>query len=813
MTKLVSPHQNPVIRKYLKDVLAWHGYIRFLGMPTLQTNPDMPIDELYVAQSLSFENLPTDKEPKSDQLHSPVKILLEKHHLVVLGDPGSGKSTLINWFAWQLAAGFVDRLPRELADLIPIPIVLRELKLDKVTTFETLIDAFLERPVAKNLKMNRDVLIKYFEAGKVLLLVDGFDEISLELRERLLVTFGLFFLNYNTSFSIFTSRKVGYEQAPIGFSKVVSKDENSLKVGSTKKTNFLDIAVNTVMNITAKLLPLNPVEVFVAPFTDKQIDQFSLNWYRENTTGNEDGAKFLHDEFVSSIRSNESTLQLARTPHLLTMMALIFKVRLQLPNGRALLYDLIAQAYLESIDTARKLKDPFLWQEKKRWLAKVAFEMQMQRLYSEEKGSRSSRELLVSREQVLSWIKDAIQISYSESSVNIDNYASEYLDWIARRSGLLLPRGDNQFSFLHLSFQEYFSAVYIQQQLENPEYIEPDIDIETLDSRFSTKPLKIWASERSWQQVFVFLFELMAEKPGWIMKLFRECFSQNIYRDCLSILEKSPKKEFESYVTPELDLMLCLLENPHVYLSNKKIEKIVYETVDLGWSQQKIISDFFNVDGAGIISETIISRLLNIDRWRSIVISCLGSVAGLSGIHLSNMSSEALELFLSELSERFIIKNISLTNCAIENIKCLLEFEVLESLCLFQSAVSSIEGISALKKIRALDLFGNPISDISEVAYLKELKHVDLRSTEVENFEPLIKCNNLKRIGCSGISDVEFFSRFKNLEEFVVFDAPLLKNIAPLLKLKKLSYLSLLGTGVNKEVVDKLPKNIHCQFI
>jgi predicted NACHT family NTPase len=39
------------------------------------------------------------------------------------------------------------------------------------------------------------------------------------------------------------------------------------------------------------------------------------------------------------VRANASVLQLARNPQVLTLMALVFRARLELPQGRALLYE------------------------------------------------------------------------------------------------------------------------------------------------------------------------------------------------------------------------------------------------------------------------------------------------------------------------------------------------------------------------------------------------------------------------------------------------------------------------------------------
>lgn len=49
--------------------------------------------------------------------------------------------------------------------------------------------------------------------------------------------------------------------------------------------------------------------------------------------------------------------------------------------------------------------------------------------------------------------------------------AAEFVDYLARRSGLLLPRGQDQFAFLHLSFQEYFAAVFLQNQIASPAWL------------------------------------------------------------------------------------------------------------------------------------------------------------------------------------------------------------------------------------------------------------------------------------------------------------------------------------------------------
>jgi predicted NACHT family NTPase len=59
-------------------------------------------------------------------------------------------------------------------------------------------------------------------------------------------------------------------------------------------------------------------------------------------------------------------------PNLLTMMALIHRNRANLPNGKALLYEDIAQAYLKTIDEFRRITEHTeSLQDIKRWLGEV----------------------------------------------------------------------------------------------------------------------------------------------------------------------------------------------------------------------------------------------------------------------------------------------------------------------------------------------------------------------------------------------------------------------------------------------------------
>ena len=96
------------------------------------------------------------------------------------------------------------------------------------------------------------------------------------------------------------------------------------------------------------------------------------------------------------------------------MMALIHRIETTLPHGRALLYDRIAEAYLESIDKFRGLySGAYDLAQKRLWLARVAYEMQLRRT---READGSDAEILVDADDLINWLSDEMDRSRISSS-------------------------------------------------------------------------------------------------------------------------------------------------------------------------------------------------------------------------------------------------------------------------------------------------------------------------------------------------------------------------------------------------------------
>ena len=462
----VLSNEHPIVRAYLKTVLAWHGYNRFLGRPDIQHSPDVPLETLYIPQRLIDVNTPADKVSDLEQSFSPVSLFFQHQHFMVQGEPGSGKTTLINWFAWQLSSRFSGRMPDLLSQLVPIPIVLNELELSGVSTFDGFIDAYLKRPVAEAWGGHKELLMNFFSSGKVLLLLDGADELTDDTLSALAKVLQSFYGDYKSCFSIVTGR--------------------------------IDVAVPSFR---------------LAPLWDMYVTEFASRWFGDGAAGQ----SALRDSFIAALFYDDAYIKLARRPQHLMMMAQAFNGRQRLPHDSAHLYECTVDSYFESVDSAsQETKNPIYWKRKKEWLAKVAFEMQLLRLATNKDQNTASP---VPKAQVIAWIAEAMPEQHASHSTD---YADTYFHRIARRNGLLVPRGNDCYAFVHGSYQEYLAAFYIQQQIGNPEYFNPSDDCETLDDRFINKPLKQWYEDPAFKNVFSFLFELMAMKPGWTNWLRRE---------------------------------------------------------------------------------------------------------------------------------------------------------------------------------------------------------------------------------------------------------------------------------------------------
>ena len=770
--------KNPVIRPYLKNVRDWQGYIRFLGLPDRRDNPDIIIDRLFVTPLLTRRYVSPDESPENwaDEAETLVDALVKDSPLVLLGDPGIGKSTFLNYVAWLLSRPATNALIERMGWRLPLPMVLRELPVQGVKDFDGLLEAFLSREIsAPLLEEDRRYLMQTLEEGRAFLLLDGIDELGgREARGNLRSAVFDGVSRYPACRWLLTSRIVGYEEVP--FDRGYDRSDEGLfpDESAGELHEALSRKGSRKLHRIGRESGSGRVAIrYIAPFDDRRIAAFARNWYVQREAAAIRAAANAN-HLAQAVHADESILRLARVPNLLTMMALIHRIEATLPHGRALLYERIAEAYLESIDKFRGLSSsPHDLPRKKGWLARVAFEMQRRRI---SEGGSDETAILMDADTVKGWLSEEMERS--------DTYpdtpsAEEFLKIVGRRSGLFLPRGEGRYAFVHLSFQEYFAAFALKREVTRLRWAKGNV------SRlgFDRETLADWAGQSVWRETFAFLFELLAseEEDDWHADLLECVFGENFSR-----LKGSGSDEVPFALG---HLLARLVVNSRSGLPSEKIDYALAYCVN---TQLRISAHTFSSNILG----TLLGDDVDLNTKVFEKIEAQMKQTGLRALDLSG--TRISDLSLSPLANFTELESLNLMETGVSDISPLANFTELESLNLMETGVSDISPLAGLAELESLDLWGTGVSDISPLAGLTGLRSLDLWGTGVSDISPLAGLTGLRSLdlGGTGVSDISPLAgltglRSLNLREKGVSD------ISPLAGLAGLQSLILGGTGVS----------------
>ncbi len=357
-------------------------------------------------------------EQKQLERQSVGTVLAVYPRLALLAAPGGGKSTLLK----RLAVAYADPARREnVADNLPsrtwFPLFFRcrELRGLARASFAELLEALSQRePVRQYATVFRSYVDRELLAGRVLLLVDGLDEIS-DPGDR--------------AAFVCTIRTV--LQAYPGIAIVVT----------SREAGFRHVAAH-----------LSPVctQATVSTFDPDDIRRLSVAWHQE-VVGDTEKVRTDAEHLANTIVQNDRINRLAVNPLLLTTLLLVKRWVGSLPTRRAVLYGKAVEVLLMTWNTEGH--DPIPEEEALPQLCYVASEMMLSKV---ERISRRRLAVLIQE------ARDALptELGYVKGTVE------EFIHRVEDRSSLLMMTGldveDGQlvefFEFRHLTFQEFLAA-------------------------------------------------------------------------------------------------------------------------------------------------------------------------------------------------------------------------------------------------------------------------------------------------------------------------------------------------------------------
>jgi len=455
--KKVKQAIDAASRQYAQNYTERHGILKVLGM-----REPVALESVYTAVQFlddrairSFESVETLEQvyrqakqrsfqSEDCQKQEGLKVANEKQYLMVLGGPGAGKSTFLRRMGLEALKGKKGNFKYA---CIPVFIELKKFNTGEIN---------IENEIAEEFRIcgfpsHDEFTATALEQGKLLILLDGLDEVPTERMNEAIRQIQNFVDLHDQNRFITSCRVAAYRH---------------------NFRRFTDVAM--------------------ADFDNAQIENFITNWFRSEPQTGQDCWKKLNNY------EHRSAKELTQTPLLLTLVCLLYQRSRKFPTNRATLYERALRVLLEEWAAEKGIPHEDIYRgldtkRKEMMLSEIAHEaFQKNRLFL------PRREITDQIEQLLR------EMLPDEKFIQ----GTAVLKSIEVQHGVLVERAEGIYSFSHLTLQEYLTAQYIDDHRQ----IEALVTEHLTDERWREVFLLVAGLMRGGADDLLLLMEKEAQK-------------------------------------------------------------------------------------------------------------------------------------------------------------------------------------------------------------------------------------------------------------------------------------------------------------
>lgn len=483
---------NPWAHGSLIRYLAWlrqtHGHLP-LPIPHADPTDGVLLADLYIPPRLG--PTPGGHGPGADRTVDLLDVLDTHRQVVLLGEPGSGRTTLLSWLVYSLTDPVRNLVTGRLGRMVPVVVPVRALPLHReLRTVDELLGLLRGLPFWFE---GLDALLPDLLArGQVLFVLDDADAIvDLEVQEALREA--IF-----DGIERFPSNSWVISAEPGGFGAVPLRDD-----GDRARPGEPQVA-----------------RWFLQPWGPDQVKAFSERWSEISLD-----AGPPPDALRAAVGRSHLARQLSVTPAMLAVLAVVFSARGDLPQDRSTLLDWLVAGWLRILDNVPGA-DAIAMPVRRAWVEGMARAAEAERIAAWDPwlaaGAPSSLESRVRTPpitfgQAAVLLQDAARTLGAPVPAEAD--AHRFVRGAAHRPGVLVARGGGV-GFVRPDQQRFLAAVHVAVDLQ----VAPD-DAHTSGAAIATV--------RGWSRMaeeedddLADLLQLLGERPDVAQRVYRRILDQ-----------------------------------------------------------------------------------------------------------------------------------------------------------------------------------------------------------------------------------------------------------------------------------------------